>query len=188
MRWRKPPTIAVTGLALAASLGCLNEYHPEYSPRTSYSFSQNVSYPTTIVQNIVAPPQATSATAAARPPLPRSPARPASTASDGAGRLDGAVPEEPPQAPGPAVESRSRLADESSIPRSREEAASTRDTEGWVDSAPLRALCHAGDAESCRHLPGVHINGNVQLHGNIVIFGDVFVNDSVAVSDNERGH
>ncbi len=32
------------------SAGCMNEYHPEYHPETSYSVHQSVSYPTNIFQ------------------------------------------------------------------------------------------------------------------------------------------
>jgi hypothetical protein len=36
--------------ALLVFTGCANEYHPEYHPESSYSYEQNVSYPTTIVE------------------------------------------------------------------------------------------------------------------------------------------
>jgi hypothetical protein len=187
MRWRRRPTIAVISVALAASLGCLNEYHPEYSPRTSYSFSQNVSYPTTVVQNVVvAPPPTPSSSPTSRPISRPSPSRPVTRSSDGAGRLDAETPEERPAAPLRAVESRSRLADESPVVRWSEEEAPARGVESRVDAAALRTRCSAGDAESCRHLPGVHINGNVRLFGNVVIFGDVFMNDSLASADSGR--
>lgn len=42
-----------------------------------------------------------------------------------------------------------------------------------------RAMCKAGDAASCRYLPGVHINGNVQINGNVTIFGPVYINDAL---------
>jgi hypothetical protein len=42
-----------TSLTVAASIsmlaGCANEYHPEYHPQSTYSYEQNVSYPTTVV-------------------------------------------------------------------------------------------------------------------------------------------
>jgi hypothetical protein len=40
-----------------------------------------------------------------------------------------------------------------------------------------RAKCSAGDATSCRLLPGIHINGNVQINGNVTMFGPVYMND-----------
>jgi hypothetical protein len=38
--------IAAGALALVA--GCANEYHPEYHPQSSYTYEQNVSYPTVL--------------------------------------------------------------------------------------------------------------------------------------------
>jgi hypothetical protein len=42
--------VGVVALASAACAACANEYHPEYHPESQYSYSQNVSYPTTIFQ------------------------------------------------------------------------------------------------------------------------------------------
>lgn len=41
--------LLVAAVALA-SAGCANEYHPEYHPVSEYSYSQNISAPTTIFQ------------------------------------------------------------------------------------------------------------------------------------------
>jgi hypothetical protein len=48
VRLRKPLIL----LFLAVSAGCLNEYHPEFHPQSSYTVVQNVSYPQTIIQNV----------------------------------------------------------------------------------------------------------------------------------------
>ena len=37
-------------VAALASAACGNEYHPEYHPESAYSYSQNLSYPTTVFQ------------------------------------------------------------------------------------------------------------------------------------------
>lgn len=47
--------------ASLAAVGCINEYHPEYHPVSSYTVTQNVSYSTTVIQNVLEP-------ASARPP------------------------------------------------------------------------------------------------------------------------
>jgi hypothetical protein len=38
--------VLVGGAVLLALAGCANEYHPEYHPESTYSYEQNVSYPT----------------------------------------------------------------------------------------------------------------------------------------------
>ena len=46
---------------------CANEYHPEYHPQAEYSYSQNISYPTTIFQTGSGPPVVSDAPALAKP-------------------------------------------------------------------------------------------------------------------------
>jgi hypothetical protein len=36
---------------LLLGVGCVNEYHPDYHPVSSYTYVQNISYPTVIVEN-----------------------------------------------------------------------------------------------------------------------------------------
>jgi hypothetical protein len=43
-------SILLVGAVALASAACANEYHPEYHPQSQYSYSQNLSYPTTIFQ------------------------------------------------------------------------------------------------------------------------------------------
>ena len=188
MRLQKRPTVAVLIVSLAASVGCLNEYHPEYSPHTSYTFSQNVSYPTTVVQNVVAPPSS-------RPPpgpsspraLPAAHRGPVAPATDGAGRLDVAARETPrPIEPTRDIESRPRLAGGSAVCASAPEE-DRGGAERGVDLAAARTRCRAGDADSCAALPGIHLNGNIRLYGNVVLFGDVFLNDGLARSEGGEG-
>jgi hypothetical protein len=188
MRLRKRPTLAVLFVSLAASVGCLNEYHPEYSPHTSYAFSQNVSYPTTVVQNVVAPPSP-------RPPpgpsspraLPTAHRGPVAPSADGAGRLDLAARETPrPIEPPRDIESRPRLADESTIRTSAPEEERVGPERG-VDLAAARRRCRAGDAASCAALPGIHSNRDLRLYRNVVLFGDVFLNDGLARSEGGEG-
>jgi hypothetical protein len=63
-------------LVLAAPLGCLNEYHPEYRPETSVTYVQNVSYPQTTVV-VMAPAGAREdPRAVASSGRPKAPARP----------------------------------------------------------------------------------------------------------------
>jgi hypothetical protein len=38
--------VLVAGTVLIALAGCANEYHPEYHPQSTYSYEQNISYPT----------------------------------------------------------------------------------------------------------------------------------------------
>jgi hypothetical protein len=177
---RKRSTWGLASLAVAASVGCLNEYHPEYSPRVSYSFRQNISYPTTVVENVVTAPNLLrrSSRAVALPP-----SRPAAPVTAETGRLEPSRPEPPiPSETRRDTESRSRLVDETSLPRSGERGRQgTRGEAGDLEAT--RQKCRAGDAESCGALPGVHLNGNVRLFGNVVIFGDVFMNDGVASSE-----
>ena len=40
----------VAGVLALATAACANEYHPEYHPQSQYSFSQKLSYPTTVFQ------------------------------------------------------------------------------------------------------------------------------------------
>jgi hypothetical protein len=44
--------LCIASLACAASsaTACTSEYHPEYHPQSSYSLSQNLSYPVTVFQ------------------------------------------------------------------------------------------------------------------------------------------
>jgi uncharacterized protein YbjQ (UPF0145 family) len=42
---------AMLAVSFALTLvGCANEYHPEYHPQSQYSYSQNLSYPTTVFE------------------------------------------------------------------------------------------------------------------------------------------
>jgi hypothetical protein len=45
-----PRLAAIAAVVVATTGGCVDEYHPEYHPETSYDFEQRVSYPTTVVQ------------------------------------------------------------------------------------------------------------------------------------------
>ena len=38
-------------LVSALSAACANEYHPDYHPQSEYTYSQNISYPTTVFQS-----------------------------------------------------------------------------------------------------------------------------------------
>jgi hypothetical protein len=152
--------------ALAALLGCVKEYHPEYSPKTSVSYVQNISYVTNEIGS--------SRDARDTTPEPTEislPSRP--------------VTGHPSGAPSPAVAAAVPTAD--AEPHSRADvytplpdAIDHRVSAGEL--AIARARCRAGEAETCRMLPGIHINGNVHLNGNVVMFGDVFMNDAVAAS------
>lgn len=44
----RPPRMSLAALGILA--GCANEYHPEYHPQSTYSYEQNVSYPTTVFE------------------------------------------------------------------------------------------------------------------------------------------
>ncbi len=184
MRSWKRPALRLTLVALVAPWGCVNEYHPEYSPRASYSFSQNVSYPTTVIENVVvAPRPPTALSGVSTRPLPPVHDRPDTHSSGGAGSREAEARTMPrPNEPRPDVDTRSRVADE--LPRSSEDEAPPG---AEVDLAAARTRCRGGDAESCRALPGVHLNGNVRLYGNVVIFGDVFMNDALASSGGRGG-
>jgi hypothetical protein len=178
------PTRSVLGLTLLAlviPMGCVNVYHPEYSPRATYSYRQTVAYPTTVIQVAPDPPVALRSSTPKAGGVQNGPVAP----SDGAQDLGSKAREEVPRVEtGRDTAPRRRLPDEPVLPRFHEDE-SVGASRATLDLAPARARCHAGDAESCRQLPGVHINGNVQLFGHVVIFGDVFVNDSLASA--ERG-
>jgi hypothetical protein len=156
----------------AATTACIREYHPEYRPETSYKVVQNVSYPTTVVTVVEAPPSA--------PPSPG--ARRVGRAPDA--RADvivptQSVPRSPPLPSTPDAQPPATGLRETGLPRSYAPPpapAPPRDLERD------RARCRAGDAPSCRALPGIHLSGNVVIHGNVTMFGDVYMNDSVAAS------
>ncbi|MFO0617457.1 MAG: hypothetical protein U0414_32980 [Polyangiaceae bacterium] len=38
-----------------------------------------------------------------------------------------------------------------------------------------KAACTGGDAEACKTLPGIHLQGNVHISGDVKMFGDVYV-------------
>jgi hypothetical protein len=142
MTTRRGLRIALLSIVAAggAVLGCIKEYHPEYRPELSYRYVQNVSYPTTIVQSVVAPPPppaaqqrspAPSAIAVAAPAERRaSPTEPAPTASA----------ETPPQTRNPTA-SRGVVAK----------------PVGAELDAQLSASCLADDAEACRRLAALHV-------------------------------
>jgi hypothetical protein len=176
------PMLGLTLLALVIPMGCVNDYHPEYSPRTIYSYRQTVSYPTTVILNVApGPPVALRSSTPKAGGVQNRPVAP----YDGAHDLGSKMREEVPRVEtGRDSAPRQRLPDEPLLPRLHEDE-SVGASVATLDLAATRAKCHAGDAESCRQLPGVHINGNVQLFGHVVIFGDVFVNDSLASA--ERG-
>ena len=46
-------TAPILALTLSGLAGCASEYHPEYHPQSSYSYAQNLSYPTTVFENAV---------------------------------------------------------------------------------------------------------------------------------------
>jgi hypothetical protein len=42
---------------LLFGVGCVNEYHPEYHPVSQYTYVQNISYPTGVVENVEVSPK-----------------------------------------------------------------------------------------------------------------------------------
>jgi hypothetical protein len=59
--------LVVALVAAGAFAGCANEYHPEYHPQTELSYSQNISYPTTVFQMGDQAPHVSTAPALVRP-------------------------------------------------------------------------------------------------------------------------
>jgi hypothetical protein len=167
-------------LVLAAlTAGCLNEYHPEYHPQTSTTYVQNVSYPTTYVTQVIAPPAVPTGHASVAPPERPAVARSRSAAPPrrwAAPSRDATVAAAPPAAEWaePRASSAAQVAD----------GTDPGNDERVVGAAPLQDLgelaarCGSGDPASCRALPGIHISGNVQIHGNVTMFGDVYLDDS----------
>jgi hypothetical protein len=170
-------------LVIVGGAGCLKDYHPEYSPRTSYVVTQNISYPTTIVENVALPSRPTPPPSASvetstpgRPAIAEGRGTPSLGTESGLGTASVEAPRD-------------------STPRLHLPSAhvvSTEIPEGPKSRVPLfdpeaRARCNGGDRASCASLPGVHLNGNVQIHGNVVLFGDVFINDATPVATTERG-
>jgi hypothetical protein len=138
---------------VSACTSCLTENHPEYSPHTSYTVTQNTSCAR---QGQTDRWIGGSPSEQAAPPPTASPAP-----------IVPAVLPAPERPAASTVDRTERLA---------------RPTVPTAEPVGDRARCHAGDAASCRGLPGVHIGGNVRMYGNVLIFGDVFVNDGVASS------
>jgi hypothetical protein len=136
-------------LLLALTAGCTSEYHPEYSPRSSYSVTQNVSFSSAFEDSVLASRREPVVTRP--PPAPPHEVAP-SVAERGAPRpAEASIAVAPTPAPAPTP---TFVADRGDLTR-----------------------CRAGRRASCRDLPGVHINGNVQINGNVEIFGNVFIND-----------
>ena len=161
--------------------GCLNEYHPEYRPQTSTTYVQNVSYPTTFVTQVIASPVPVTASTRPSRSWRRQSAEVARSSREVA--PPPLVPAPRPEAlPIPPVAERA-----SYIARGRTEMGEA-DRVLWTapqpDQSEERARCRAGDASSCRALPGIHLSGNIRIHGNVTMFGDVFLNDGPsAVAD-----
>jgi hypothetical protein len=126
-------------MLLLFGVGCVNEYHPEYHPVTSYTYVENVSYPTVVIQTAAAPPvagltprriEATKAAPSARegaladaargvpPPIARSMESAPDPKSRRAGQR-GAGPGEPLRVTLPHVVTRLRLADAMKLKRNR---------------------------------------------------------------------
>ena len=164
---------------LVMTAGCLNEYHPEYHPQTSTTYVQNVSYPTTYVTQVLAPPPVpTSRTSTAR----RERRAPAWAWPGAAQDARDASPQEV-AVPLPASSAQRREAAVSPRPPVAEGIDLGNDdrvlrTAPGLDLGELKARCRSGDRAGCRELPGIHISGNVQIHGNVTLFGDVYLNDS----------
>jgi hypothetical protein len=103
-------------VVLLLGVGCVNEYHPEYHPVSSYTYVQNISYPMVIVENVRAPAPA------AHPKGPVSQVSRVSQAPEApapAERAATASPTAPGERPLPYVVTRMRLADAMALKRAR---------------------------------------------------------------------
>ena len=126
--------------------GCLDEYHPEFRPQTSYRYVQNISYPTTLVQKLLLPPSASSRQAVSTSVAMAPPRSAGST-----------TPRPGPSEARPTATARTegRLA--------LSEVARPTGTD--LD-AQLSASCLAGDTEACRKLAALHV-GNRKPGGSL---------------------
>lgn len=141
-------TRALIGFGVVC-MACVREYHPEYDPVTVVNVEQRE-----IAEVRVG--------------------------SDADADVDASLPAPTPSA---QLTAPMELASPAPPPPRRPIAVAASDgderdpaTPAWSHDA--RAACRAGDAASCRTLPGVHINGNVRIGGSVTIFGDVYVNDA----------
>ncbi len=154
MTSRRRLRFALLALAGCVGAGCLNEYHPEFHPETSYRYTQNVSYPTTVVQNVVAP-AAPSLPEAPRvgPPVRAPPIRVAAASPD----PGGAALDRPSPRPDTNITARPAL----------------RPTGPDLD-AQLSASCLADDPEACRRLAAIHLGHRRPGASSAVAMGNAF--------------
>jgi hypothetical protein len=70
--WSSPRSAFFFLSVVTAASGCVREYHPDVHPEAHYTYVQNISYPTTVVQMVPATrPPARSASDARRAAEPR---------------------------------------------------------------------------------------------------------------------